>query len=104
MSMVDEKGLGKRLQLARQNAGLTQQELCHQAGLSYSTLAKIERGAIKSPSIFTIAGIADVLHTSLDTLVGFDATAGPVVTKKQSKTGVRFVYFDVNGCLVRFFH
>ena len=24
--------------------------------------------------------------------------------KKRSKTGVRFVYFDVNGVLVRFFH
>jgi FMN phosphatase YigB (HAD superfamily) len=25
-------------------------------------------------------------------------------SKKRSKTGIRFVYFDVNGCLVRFFH
>jgi len=45
----DEKALGQRLQKARQNAGLTQQELCQKAGLSYSTLAKIERGAIKAP-------------------------------------------------------
>jgi FMN phosphatase YigB (HAD superfamily)/DNA-binding XRE family transcriptional regulator len=104
MTMVDEKGLGKRLQAARQKAGLTQQDLCHQAGLSYSTLAKIERGAIKSPSIFTIAGIADVLHSSLDELVGFDFTAVKAAPKRQAKSGVRFVYFDVNGCLVRFFH
>jgi transcriptional regulator with XRE-family HTH domain len=47
---MDEVGLGKTLQAARQKAGLTQQELCNQAELSYSTLAKIERGAIKSPS------------------------------------------------------
>src|SRR5690554_1245969 len=55
---MDEKGLGKRLQLARQSAGLTQQALCHKAELSYSTLTKIERGAIKAPSIFTIQNIA----------------------------------------------
>ena len=51
MSKV-EVGLGRRLQEARKKANFTQQELCQKAGLSYSTLAKIERGAIKSPSIF----------------------------------------------------
>ena len=45
---MNEKGLGHRLQQARQAAGLTQQALCQKAGLSYSTLTKIERGAIKS--------------------------------------------------------
>lgn len=99
---INEKGLGKRLQQARQAAKLTQQELCHQAGLSYSTLAKIERGAIKAPSIFTIQQIAAVLSIPLDELVG--APAPPVERKKRSKTGIRFVYFDINGCLVRFFH
>lgn len=98
---MDEKGLGVRLQEARKNAGLTQQELCQESGLSYSTLAKIERGAIKSPSIFTIQQIADVLNTTVDGLLG-GVTNEPA--KKQSKTGVKFVYFDVNGCLVRFFH
>jgi len=99
---MDEKGLGKRLQKARQTAGLTQQQLCQKAGLSYSTLAKIERGAIKSPSIFTIGQIAAVLGTSLDNLVGVP-NAG-LAAKKRSKSGVSFAYFDINGCLVRFFH
>lgn len=100
---MDEVGLGKLLQDARKKAGLTQQELCQRAGLSYSTLAKIERGAIKAPSIFTIQSIAGALNTSLTDLVG----APPVAAdkpKKRSKNGVRFVYFDINGCLVRFFH
>jgi transcriptional regulator with XRE-family HTH domain len=100
-----EKALGKQLQEVRQSAGLTQQELCQKAGLSYSTLAKIERGAIKSPSIFTIQNIADVLHVSLDELVG--RTVGqqvPEVATKTSKSGIKFAYFDINGCLVRFFH
>lgn len=103
MSALNEKNLGKRLQAARRAAGLTQQELCHQANLSYSTLAKIERGAIKAPSIFTVQTIAGVLGTSLDELLGIESARPPALPKKVSKSGVRFVYFDVNGCLVHFF-
>ena len=101
--VASEISLGKRLAEARRSAGITQQELCQKAGLSYSTLAKIERGAIKSPSIFTIQQIANVLQTSLDNLVG-QTPSSPALAKKISKSGVSFVYFDVNGCLVRFFH
>jgi FMN phosphatase YigB (HAD superfamily)/DNA-binding XRE family transcriptional regulator len=99
---MDEKGLGHRLQAARVAAGFTQQALCQQAGLSYSTLTKIERGAIKAPSIFTIQSIAAALGIDLGELLGQPTISkGP---KQISKSGVRFVYFDVNGCLVRFFH
>lgn len=102
---MDEVGLGKVLQEARKKAGLTQQELCQRANLSYSTLAKIERGAIKAPSIFTIQSIATALSLSLDDLIGTSAMSPvPAAPKKQSKSGVRFVYFDINGCLVRFYH
>lgn len=108
VSVVDsadsEKALGQRLQDARKKAGLTQQELCQRANLSYSTLAKIERGAIKAPSIFTIQNIAVALGISLNELLGQMAPQVPVAVKKRSKSGVRFVYFDINGCLVRFFH
>jgi FMN phosphatase YigB (HAD superfamily)/DNA-binding XRE family transcriptional regulator len=105
---MDEKALGKRLQLARKRAGLTQQELCQKAGLSYSTLAKIERGAIRSPSVFTVAHIASATGARLEDLLDLQTrglgSPTPADTKKRSKTGVRFVYFDVNGTLVRFFH
>jgi FMN phosphatase YigB (HAD superfamily)/DNA-binding XRE family transcriptional regulator len=103
MGALNEKSLGKRLQIARQTAGLTQQMLCHKAGLSYSTLAKIERGAIKAPSILTVQTIAEALGISLDELLGLGAMHPVIDTKKISKSGVRFVYFDVNGCLVHFF-
>lgn len=99
--------MGQRLQEARKKAGLTQQELCQKANLSYSTLAKIERGAIRSPSIFTIQGIAMALGSSLDELIGVLPSGSsilPQTPKKRSKSGIRFVYFDINGCLVRFFH
>lgn len=101
---MDEVDLGRLLQEARKKAGLTQQELCQKAGLSYSTLAKIERGAIKAPSIFTIQSIASALSTNLNALMGDVTPQGQSVTKRRSKSGVRFVYFDINGCLVKFFH
>lgn len=111
--LTEEKRLGRVVQLARKEAGLTQQALCQKSGLSYSTLAKIERGAIKAPSVFTIQHIARTLGVSLDVLLqdvpGKRATtlspapAANEPEKKVSKNGVRFVYFDMNGCLVRFF-
>jgi FMN phosphatase YigB (HAD superfamily)/DNA-binding XRE family transcriptional regulator len=103
---MDEKGLGKRLQTARQQAGLTQQQLCHQANLSFSTLTKIERGAIKSPSIFTVQSIAAALGLGLDELVGLSTTvkaANHSIKTNKTKSGVSFIYFDVNGCLVHFY-
>lgn len=104
MSQLDEKALGRRLQAARQAAGLTQQALCQKSGLSYSTLAKIERGAIRTPSIFTIQSIAGVLGLSLDELAGCPARPARPKQRTRSQSGVSFVYFDINGCLVRFFH
>lgn len=101
---MDEKGLGRRLQAVRIKAGLTQQALCQQAGLSYSTLTKIERGAIKAPSIFTIQSIAATLGISLDELMQHNLVASHTPHKRRSQSGVSFVYFDINGCLVRFYH
>src|SRR5579863_4189993 len=98
---MNEKGLGKQLQAMRRNAGLTQQQLCHKANLSFSTLTKIERGAIKSPSIFTVKAIAIALGVGLDELIG----TAPAVQRNllKTKSGVSFVYFDVNGCLIYFY-
>jgi len=98
---MDEKGLGRQLQAARIKAGLTQQALCQKAELSYSTLTKIERGAIKAPSIFTVHAIAGAVGVSLDELMG--TTNARKAPRRHSRSGVSFVYFDINGCLVRFY-
>jgi len=100
---IDEKGLGQRLQAARRAAGLTQQTLCQKANISYSTLAKIERGAIKSPSIFTIQNLVVAMGVSFDSLLGIADPGEPKAPAGQSKNGIKFVYFDVNGCLIHFF-
>jgi len=104
-SLSNEKRLGRVIQGARKKAGLTQQLLCQKTGLSYSTLAKIERGAIASPSVFTIRQIAQTLEVSMDQLLGGVEARPPVVAqslaRKVSRSGVRFVFFDMNGVLVR---
>jgi HAD superfamily hydrolase (TIGR01509 family) len=100
---MDEKSLGKLLQEARQAGGLTQQQLCHQANLSFSTLTKIERGAIKSPSIFTVQSIANALGVGLDEIMGNQVPSSPKRQLLKTKSGVSFIYFDVNGCLVHFY-
>ncbi len=101
---MNEVGLGKALQLARLSKGLTQQQLCQRANLSYSTLAKIERGAIKAPSIFTIQKIANTLGLELSEILENVAGSKSMAGKKTSKSGIKFVYLDINGCLVRFYH
>jgi HAD superfamily hydrolase (TIGR01509 family) len=99
--MVSEhKSLGSKIQLLRQKAGYTQDELSDRAGLSYSTLAKIERGAIKNPSVFTVSSIATVLKTTVEQLLIKQPT---IITPKSTKTKVKFVYVDMNGVMVRFF-
>ncbi len=102
-SSVLEKILGKRIQAFRQRAGLTQQQLCNKANISYSTLTKIERGAIKAPSIFTVSAISKALGCNLDELIGNDQENDPSRHLKKSRNGISFIYFDVNGCLVRFY-
>lgn len=94
--------LARAIADARRAAGYTQQQLCTKANLSYSTLAKIERGAIKTPSVFTVATIAAATGTTVEQLTG----VGSSITNKEYKTsnnGITFVYFDINGVLVRFF-
>ena len=101
---MNEVGLGQALQLARLSKGLTQQQLCQRANLSYSTLAKIERGAIKAPSIFTIQKIANSLGLELSDILDNVSGINNISPKKTSKSGIKFVYLDINGCLVRFYH
>lgn len=95
------KDLGSTIQQLRRSAGLTQEALADKAHIAYSTLAKIERGAIDSPSIFTVASIAQVLHVSIDELLQIKPVRPH--SHQQSERDICFVYCDLNGVLVRFF-
>lgn len=48
--------------------------------------------------------IADVLGVGIDELMGERERAPEKPQKKTSKTGISFVFFDINGCLVGFYN
>ena len=92
------KQLGGSVQGLRQKAGLTQDELSNKAGLAYSTLAKIERGAIRNPSVYTVMSLANALGVTVEKLVD-----GSTSSNHKHSSTIRFFYCDINGVLVRFF-
>ena len=57
------------LKSLREQKGWTQEKLAQQAGISYHTLIKIERGFIKDPRISTVINLADALDIDLDKLI-----------------------------------
>ena len=92
--------LGRAIKAARESAGLTQDGLSDKAGLAYSTLAKIEQGAIKNPSFDTVYSIIQALGVSVEELL----SEGSAQSKANSQSKIRFIFCDVNGVMVRFYH
>ena len=68
---------------ARVKKGLSQEKLAAAACVSTSTVAAIETGRNKRPSIATIAAITAALGVEFTTF--FLPTAPPVVSKKPKK-------------------
>jgi transcriptional regulator with XRE-family HTH domain len=62
--------LAQTIKELRKKHKISQEELARQAGITYSTLIKIESGANDNPTIKTVKKIADALRVSLDELVG----------------------------------
>ena len=59
----------KNLKKLRQKKGWSQEKLAREAGISYNTLIKIERGGIKNPKIDTVIKLAKALQVSVDELI-----------------------------------
>ena len=55
--------------LKKQN-NLSHEQLAQKAGVTYSTLIKIESGNNKNPTLDTLTKLAGVFKVSLDELVG----------------------------------
>lgn len=91
----DYLALAKHLSELRQEANLTQEGLAEKAGIALSTLTKIERGAIKNPSVFTVARLARALNTTLDGVLSYENKP----SADSSKSEIRFVYFDIHGVI-----
>ncbi len=59
------KGLGKRIQKCREEAGMTQEALAERVGISWNYLGAIER-EVKTPKLETLVRIINVLEVSAD--------------------------------------
>jgi XRE family transcriptional regulator, master regulator for biofilm formation len=62
-------GLGARIQLLREQRGLSVQELAERADTTYQSIWRIERGEQKDPSIALVRGIARALGVGVDYLI-----------------------------------
>ena len=60
--------LAQNIKKLRKQRKLSQEELAKKAGVTYSTLIKLESGANKNPTIKTIQQIAAALEVTLDEL------------------------------------
>lgn len=65
---MDQKAIGRRIKLAREQRGLTQEELAEALDMSPMHISVLERGA-KPPKLETLVNIANVLHVSADLLL-----------------------------------
>ncbi len=62
--------LGGNVKRIRIKKGLSQDKLSKLAGVTLTTLVKIESGANDNPKIKTLKGIADALGVGVDELLG----------------------------------
>lgn len=61
--------LAQNIKKLRKKHKLSQEELAKKAGITYSTLIKIESGANDNPTIKTLKRIADTFKISVDALI-----------------------------------
>lgn len=62
------KTFGAAVRLAREQRGLTQEEVAHRAGITVGYLSQLENGR-RNPSLLVMAAICEVLETPLEAVV-----------------------------------
>lgn len=65
---MNQKAIGARIQQARNDHGLTQEQLAEMVGLTPTHISVLERGA-KPPKFNTFIAIANALNVSADELL-----------------------------------
>lgn len=65
---------GRRVRDLREDMDMSQKEMAIQIPMNQSNYSKIERG-LQEPSLFQLKRIAEILHQSVDTLLGIDSSS-----------------------------
>ena len=68
--MPEPGSFGTRVRLARQHAGLSQEQLARAAGVSVGTVARIEQGVTSSLTTRSLEGMCKALGVTSDYLLG----------------------------------
>ncbi len=66
--MASGKTISENINRLRNKLGLTQDDLVKKADIKYTTLMKIESGAVNKPSVQTMAKIEKALSVSIEEL------------------------------------
>lgn len=94
--------LGAKLQALRRHRGITQQQLAQEAGVSLSTVSKLEEGSVTRPSARILLKLMGVLKFDLDELLNekpLPESIRPAKRPRTKLTDIEFVYFDIGGVL-----
>ena len=67
--MTSGKVISENIKRLRAKLGLTQDDLAKKADIKYTTLMKVESGAVNKPSVQTMAKIAEALGISIENLI-----------------------------------
>ncbi|OGY98353.1 MAG: hypothetical protein A2681_00525 [Candidatus Liptonbacteria bacterium RIFCSPHIGHO2_01_FULL_56_18b] len=67
--MTSGKTISENIKRHRAKLGLTQDDLAKKADIKYTTLMKVESGAVNKPSVQTMAKIAKALSVSIEDLL-----------------------------------
>ncbi|MDP8289665.1 MAG: helix-turn-helix transcriptional regulator [Candidatus Susulua stagnicola] len=62
--------LAANIKKLRKKHHLSQEQLAQKAGITYSTLIKIESGSNKNPTLETLTKLANAFKIKIDELVG----------------------------------
>ena len=74
--------LGKRIKAARENAGMTQEQLADAVNYSVDHMSVVERG-VKAPKLEKLVDIANVLHVGTDSLLQDDLDAATLLKSSE---------------------
>ena len=69
--MTSGKTISENIKKMRAKLGLTQDDLAKKADIKYTTLMKVESGAVNKPSVQTMAKIAKALSVSIEDLLKY---------------------------------
>ena len=83
---------GKKIQILRKEANLTQMELANRLGISFQAVSNWERG-VSMPDISNLGQLAEILSTTVDELIG-DKTAVDIINGNPCSTDMSVEEFN----------